>query len=56
MASAQFALTRWGALFANYGFYHYLFDQSVTLPPALAQGQDRHSVSGGLNLWLPLLR
>jgi hypothetical protein len=55
-ASAQFALTRWVALSANYGYYHYLFDQSVTLPAALAQGQDRNSVSVGMNLWLPLLR
>ena len=55
-ARGQFALTRWMALFASYGYYHYLFDQSVTLPAALAQGQDRNSVSVGLNLWLPLLR
>jgi hypothetical protein len=52
----QFAVNRWAALFARYGFYHYLFDQSVTLPAALTQGQDRQSISGGVNLWLPLLR
>jgi hypothetical protein len=55
-ARAQFALTRWAALFANYSYYHYLFDQSVAVPAALAQGQDRNSVSVGMNLWLPLLR
>ncbi len=38
-ASYQFALTRWAALFASYGYYHYLFDQSVTLPAALPRAR-----------------
>jgi hypothetical protein len=55
-ASYQYALARWAALFVNYGYYHYLFEQSVQLPQALARGQDRSSVSVGMNLWAPLLR
>ncbi len=55
-ASYQYTLTRWAALFVNYGYYHYLFDQSVPLPEALARGQDRNSISVGMNLWAPLLR
>jgi len=55
-ASYQFALARWGALFADYAFYHYVFDQTVSLPPGMNRGQDRQSIRGGMNLWLPLLR
>jgi hypothetical protein len=55
-AGYQYALARWAALFVNYGYYHYLFDQSVPLPQALARGQDRSSISVGANLWAPLLR
>jgi hypothetical protein len=54
--TGQYALTRWAAVSANYGYYHYLFDQAVQLPAALARGQDRNSVSVGMNLWLPILR
>jgi hypothetical protein len=55
-ARYQFALTRWGALVADYTFYHYVFDQTVVLPPGMNRGQDRQSIRGGLNLWLPLFR
>jgi len=55
-ASYQFALTRWAALFVNYGYYRYLFDQSVPIPAALSRGQNRNSISAGMNLWAPLLR
>jgi hypothetical protein len=54
--TGQYALTGWAALSATYGYYHYLFDQRVQLPAALARGQDRNSVSVGMILWLPLLR
>ncbi len=55
-ASYQYTLTRWAAVFVNYGYYHYLFDESVPLQEALARGQDRNSISVGVNLWAPLLR
>jgi hypothetical protein len=55
-ASYQFALAKWGAFFADYTFYHYVFDQTVVLPPGMNRGQDRQSIRGGMNLWLPLLR
>lgn len=55
-ANYQFAVTRWSALFVNYGYYRYLFDQRVALPLALSQGQHRNSVSVGMNFWAPLLR
>ncbi len=56
VASYQFALGKWGALFADYNYYHYVFDPTVPLPPGMSRGLDRQSVRGGLNLWLPLLR
>jgi hypothetical protein len=52
----QFALTQWLAAYADYGYYHYLFDYGVPLPPGLNPGQDRQSVHVGVNLWAPLLR
>jgi hypothetical protein len=56
MANYQMALAKWGALFADYGYYHYVFDNTVPMPPGMYHGQDRQSVRGGVNLWLPLLR
>jgi hypothetical protein len=56
VASYQLALVRWAALFADYSYYHYIFDPTVPLPPGMNRGLDRQSVRGGLNLWLPLLR
>jgi hypothetical protein len=56
VASYQFALARWAALFADYDYYHYVFDKTVPLPPGMNRGLDRQSVRGGMNLWLPLLR
>jgi hypothetical protein len=55
-ANYQFAVTRWAALFVNYGYYRYLFDEGVSLPEALSPGQHRNSISVGVNLWAPLLR
>lgn len=56
VASYQFGLTRWLALFADYNYYHYVFDPTVPLPAGMSRGLDRRSVRGGLNLWVPLLR
>jgi hypothetical protein len=56
IVSYQFALARWGALFADYIFYHYVFVEGVPLPPGMNRGQDRQSVRGGVTLWLPLIR
>jgi hypothetical protein len=55
-ASYQHALTRWAALFVNYGYYRYLFEQGVALPGSLGPGQHRNSISVGVSLWAPLLR
>jgi hypothetical protein len=52
----QLGLTKWLALFADYSYYHYLFDQGIVLPAGMNQGQNRHSVHVGANLWAPLLR
>jgi hypothetical protein len=56
LASYQVALTRLAALFADYNYYHYLFDPSIQLPPGMSRSLDRNSVRVGVNLWLPLLR
>ncbi len=55
-ANYQFAVTKWLALYADYGYYHYLFDQGIVLPAGMNRGQNRQSVHGGVNLWAPLLR
>jgi len=55
-ANLQFAVTRMAALYANYLYYHYEFDEGVRLPFGMGRGLDRHSVRAGLTLWLPLLR
>jgi hypothetical protein len=55
-ANFQFAVTEWLAAYADYGYYHYLFDYGAMLPPGLNRGQDRQSVHVGVNLWLPILR
>jgi hypothetical protein len=56
VAGYQFALNRFIALTADYNYYHYLFDPTVTLPIGLNRGLNRQSIRGGLTLWLPLLR
>ena len=55
-AGVQFAVTRMTALYVNYLYYHYEFDEDVRVPFGMARGLDRHSVRAGLTLWLPLLR
>jgi hypothetical protein len=55
-ANYQVAVNRWAALFAQYDFYHYLFDPTIVLPPGMGRGLSRNGARVGLNLWLPLLR
>jgi hypothetical protein len=52
----QVAITQWLAAYADYGYYHYLFDYGVSLPPGMNPGQNRQSIHVGVNLWAPLLR
>jgi hypothetical protein len=55
-ARVQFAAARYVAMYADYFYYHYKFDDRVPLPPGLARAIDRNGVRVGLNLWQPLLR
>lgn len=54
-SSLDWALGRQYTLFASYSFYQYNFDESVQLPVALLQATTRHSVHGGVRIWLPLI-
>jgi hypothetical protein len=56
VANYQMALTRFVAMFAEYDYYHYTFDQSVVLPAGMSHSLNRNSVRVGVNLWAPLLR
>jgi hypothetical protein len=56
VAGYQLALGRFIALFAEYDYYHYIFDPTVVLPAGMNRGLNRQSIRGGLNLWVPLLR
>jgi hypothetical protein len=56
VAGYQLAVGRFTALFAEYHYYHYIFDPTVVLPVGMNRGLDRQSVRLGLNLWVPLLR
>lgn len=56
VAGYQLAVGRFIALFAEYHYYHYIFDPTVVLPVGVNRGLDRQSVHLGLNLWVPLLR
>jgi hypothetical protein len=55
-ARLQLAAARYVALYADYFFYHYKFDDRAPLPPGMARATDRNGVRVGLNLWQPLLR
>jgi hypothetical protein len=49
-------LARHLALFAEYVYYHYLFDQGTLLPPGVPQGLDRNGIRAGVTVWVPLLK
>ena len=55
VASLRFAITRHLAAYTQYFYYHYLFEQGVTLPGYLPPNLDRQGVSVGLTAWLPLI-
>jgi hypothetical protein len=52
----QVGLVQQVALFANYFYYHYLFDQGTVLPLGVPQGLDRNGIRVGVTMWVPLLR
>ncbi len=54
-ATLQYAITRQLAAYTQYFYYHYLFQQGVTLPGYLQSNLDRQGVSVGLTAWLPLI-
>ena len=56
VAGYQVAMGRFMALFADYNYYHYVFDPTVALPAGMNRGLNRQSVRVGVNLWVPLLR
>ncbi len=51
----RYAITRNLATYAQYFYYHYLFESGVTLPGYLAPELDRQGVTVGLTAWLPLI-
>jgi hypothetical protein len=55
-ARLQYAISRNTALYVNYFYYFYVFDDAVIIPLDFARETDRHGVRGGFSLWLPLLR
>ena len=55
IASLRYALTRRLAAYAQYFYYHYLFDQGVALPSFLGRQLDRQGVSVGLTATVPLI-
>jgi hypothetical protein len=55
-AMAQFALTRFLALYANYIYYQYEFGEDIQLDPDLPRSMDRQGVRVGLTTSFPLIR
>ena len=55
-AGVQVAVARTTALYVNYLYYHYRFDEDVRMPFGMGRGLDRNGVRAGLTVWLPLLR
>jgi hypothetical protein len=53
--SLRAALTTNISTYAQYFYYHYLFESGVRLPQYLAPNLDRQGVTVGLSAWLPLL-
>ena len=55
-AGLQFALVRSAALYTQFFYFRYRFDDGVPLPPGFGREFSRRGVRLGLNLWVPLLR
>jgi hypothetical protein len=53
-STVQWALTRLLALYGTYGFYHHSIPPGVVVPVDMARNVDRHSVRGGVRLWVPI--
>jgi hypothetical protein len=53
-ASTDYAMTRHLALYADYYYYTYAFQQGVVLPPGLRGNFQRHGVRFGARVWVPL--
>ena len=51
---ARYALARWAAVFAAYGFYHHRIDDPTLVNSGFPSRYDRHSVRVGMTLWAPL--
>ncbi len=50
------ALNQFLSVDARYGYYRYIFDESVQLPLELPRSLNRHGLRIGLTGWLPLYR
>jgi opacity protein-like surface antigen len=55
-AGLEFGLTSMLAIYGNYLYYRYEFDQQVALDPRFAQSLNRQGVRFGLSASLPILR
>jgi opacity protein-like surface antigen len=55
-AGLEYGLTSMLALYTNYIYYRYEFDQNVALDPRFAQSLNRQGVRFGLSASLPILR
>jgi hypothetical protein len=51
----RYAVSRHVAVYARYFYYHYSFEQGVSLPGFLRPDLDRRGVSFGLTAWVPLI-
>ena len=52
---AEWGVGRYFTFFGSYAYYSYDFGQDVTLPSEVARAVGRHSVSGGVRVWLPFM-
>lgn len=54
-ATMEYALTTRLAVYTSYAFYHYSIGQALPVAVDVPRDVDRHSVRGGVRLWVPLL-
>ena len=52
--SLRYGVNRWFATFATYSYYHHRLESGLPIATGLPPLYDRHSVRGGITLWLPL--
>jgi hypothetical protein len=53
---ARMALSSMWAVYGEYLYYHNDVGQALSVPAGVPRRLGRHSISGGLTLWVPLLR